>query len=442
MTLFLGLAIIAVTIFALYRQAEVRLTLVLSALVLGSIAGDPAAILRTFLVNFSKEQYVVPICSAMGFAHVLRATACDQHLVQLLVRPLRRVRGLLIPGAVLVGFVVNVPVISQTSTAVAVGTVLIPLLRAAHFSPVTCGAALLLGASLGGELLNPGAPELQTVSTALRIEPSVCVSRVLPLVLPHLAVSTLVFWLLSLRGETAYQKSQEAAKAAELPAFRVNLLKALVPAVPFVLLFLTGPPLSVLSVPESWLVAGKDGRESFSVRLIGAAMLIGVVVAALTDRKRFGGTATAFFEGAGYAFTHIVALIVAANCFGKGVEMIGLAEVVGAGIARVPALLLPVAGALPLAFAVLSGSGMAATQSLFGFFVDPSRELGIDSAHVGAVVSLGAAAGRTMSPVAAVTLMAASQTGTSPLQLARRVAVPLLAGMVVVVLAAWAATQP
>jgi C4-dicarboxylate transporter len=41
-----------------------------------------------------------------------------------------------------------------------------------------------------------------------------------------------------------------------------------------------------------------------------------------------------------------------------------------------------------------------------------------------------------MSPVAAVTLMCASMTGTDPLHLARRVAVPLLVGTAVVVLTA------
>ena len=43
---------------------------------------------------------------------------------------------------------------------------LVPLLLAARVSPVTTGAALLLGSSIGGELLNPGAPELRTVSSA------------------------------------------------------------------------------------------------------------------------------------------------------------------------------------------------------------------------------------------------------------------------------------
>ena len=36
-------------------------------------------------------------------------------------------------------------------------------MRAAGYSMATIGACLLLGASVGGELLNPGAPELLTV---------------------------------------------------------------------------------------------------------------------------------------------------------------------------------------------------------------------------------------------------------------------------------------
>jgi DcuC family C4-dicarboxylate transporter len=90
---------------------------------------------------------------------------------------------------------------------------------------------------------------------------------------------------------------------------------------------------------------------------------------------------------------------------------------------------------MPLGFAVLCGSGMAATQSLYGFFVDPARELGADPLRVGAVMALAAAAGRTMSPVAAVTLMCASLSGAEPLTLARRVAGPLAAGIGAVLLA-------
>src|SRR5262249_33109396 len=159
------------------------------------------AVVRTFLATFANERFVVPICTAMGFAYVLRYTGCDQHLVHLLVRPLTHVRPLLIPGTVLVGFLVNIPIISQTSTAATLGAVVIPILLAARFSPVTVGAALLLGSSIGGELLNPGAPELRTIvevseeaargrMSPLRLDGTACVARIFPLALLSLAAAT------------------------------------------------------------------------------------------------------------------------------------------------------------------------------------------------------------------------------------------------------------
>ena len=122
------------------------------------------------------------------------------------------------------------------------------------------------------------------------------------------------------------------------------------------------------------------------------------------------------------------------NCLGVGVKSIGLDKHLGTVIGRLPGLLTPAALAVPLVFAMICGSGFASTQSLFEFFVAPSRQLGIDPANVGALVSLGAAAGRTMSPVAAVTLMCASLCGADPMALVSRVAGPLFAGLFVVLI--------
>jgi DcuC family C4-dicarboxylate transporter len=449
MVLLAGVAVIALAVVAVARRADVRLVLSLAGLALGILAGQPQVVLRTFLATLSSEQFVIPICSAMGFAYVLRLTGCDQHLVRLLVEPVRRVRPLLIPGTVLIGFLVNVPIVSQSSTVVTVGPVLIPLLRAAGVSPVSTGAALMLGASIGGELLNPGAPELQTVSRAVteaggrELTPRDCVNYVTRPLLLHLAVTTGLFWLVSARAERRAAAAAAAggpAPAAEKGAgpeadgFRINPVKAFVPLVPVVLLFLTGPPLNWLHVPNDWLVGPKEKADLASTRLIGAAMLVGVAVAALVGGRASAGAGRAFFEGAGYAYTHIVAIIVCAYSFGKGVEVIGLDRALGQAIDRLPGLLWPSAAGVPLAFAWVCGSGFASTQSLFAFFVQPARDIGADPAAVGALVSLGAAAGRTMSPVAAVVLMCASMTGTSPWELARRVALPLLGGLAAVLL--------
>jgi C4-dicarboxylate transporter, DcuC family len=468
-----SLVVIALTVYAIVRRVDVRLVLFLADLTLSTLASaftlfstgspldllsGPMAVVRTFLVTLTNEQFVVPICTAMGFAYVLRQTQCDQHLAQLLVEPLRQVRFLLIPGAVVVGFLVNIPVVSQASTAVTVGAVLIPLLLAARLSPLTIGSALMLGASIGGELLNPGAPELRTVvaetrkaAEALGQESAVvggadCIAYILPLALLHLAMVTALFWWLSLRAEARTIKAQteEAPPAAPVARVQVNLLKALVPLVPLALLVLTSPGLGLLPLPARWLVqdpANPQEAGRFDSRLIGAAMLVGVAVAGIVGRDRkaerpVSALAMVFFEGAGYAFANIISVIVAATCFGEAVKQIGLAELLGELIRGTPALLLPLAGAVSLAFAALCGSGMAATQSLFGFFAGPALQLGIHPARVGAVVSLAAAAGRTMSPVAAVVLLCSTLTKTNPIDLVKRVALPLLAGIAVVIAAA------
>ncbi|HEX4612944.1 MAG TPA: hypothetical protein VH092_32440, partial [Urbifossiella sp.] len=208
---FAAVLAVAGAIALVVRGWDVRLVLLAAGLATAATtdaaAGKVAAlpeVVRQFLMTFSNEKFVVPICSAMGFAYVLRHTGCERHLVLLLVAPLRSVRVLLVPGVVLVGFLVNIPVISQTSTAVCIGPVVVPLMRAAGYSFATIGACLLLGASVGGELLNPGAPELLTVASYTKVPTPTQVSEYLPRpVLVQLVVSLVVIWVMSVWWERA-----------------------------------------------------------------------------------------------------------------------------------------------------------------------------------------------------------------------------------------------
>ena len=81
----LALGLIALAIYAIIRQIDVRLVLFVTALALGGLAESVDVILRKFLATFSDEKFVIPICTAMGFSYVLRRTGCDLHLVRLLV---------------------------------------------------------------------------------------------------------------------------------------------------------------------------------------------------------------------------------------------------------------------------------------------------------------------------------------------------------------------
>jgi DcuC family C4-dicarboxylate transporter len=465
-------AVLAITVAValVVKGWDVRLVLLSAALIIAASAGDVPVVVREFLATFSNEKFVVPICSAMGFAYVLKHTGCERHLVLLLVKPLRSVRVLLVPGVVAVGFLVNIPLVSQTSTAVCLGGVVVPLMRAAGYSMATIGACLLLGSSVGGELLNPGAPELLTVAAKTNVSPVEQAQRYLPpLVFTQLAIATAVIWAMSVWWERKAAReepnppspfppsltspSRGEVEDRTLPSFpgkgdggvgfappeRINLLKALVPLVPLALLFASGlpKPYQLFEVPDSWVIAKKaDGTRdpAYNSRLIGLAMLIGVLVAAAVTPNKARDCVKEFFTGAGYGFTNVVSLIVTATCFGAAIKAAGVAQLLGELIKQSPGLMQPLAAFVPLAFAAVSGSGMASTQSLYQFFHGPSVSLGLDPVSVGAMVSLGSAAGRTMSPVAAVVLMCGTLTGTNPFTLAKRVAVPLFVGITVVVL--------
>jgi DcuC family C4-dicarboxylate transporter len=454
-----GFLLIGLAVLAIVRQFDVRLVLFVTALALGGLAGRVDAVLKKFITTFSDEKFVVPICTAMGFSYVLHLTGCDKHLVRFLVKPLVRVRFLLVPGTILVGFFVNMPVVSQTSTAVSIGPVVIPILQAARIPPAVIGGAILLGNSIGGELFNPGAPELRTTiveskaaATNLGYTADVyttehCVNRIRPLNIVGLVVATGVFWWRGRRREDVGQAflpadtnegRQEclplAAADVPPPEIPINYFKAAIPIFPLVFLYLTAPGIGVFSdwLDPQWL---EDRPGQFETRLIGVAMLLGVGLAILAAPREIGHVAESFFKGAGYGFTHIISLIVTANCFGESLKLIGVDALFGGHLASSANLLLPVAGVMALGFAFLCGSGMAATQSLFGFFAGPALAMGIDPAHVGAVVSIAAAAGRTASPVSAVTLMTAKLTEVKPLDLVRQVGPPLLAGIAAMILA-------
>ena len=406
LVLTLAAAIVAAAGYAVARGADVRLVLLVAAVALAALRGNVAPVVATFLATFSDEKFVVPICTAMGFAYVLRLTECDRHLVRLLTHPLRSARVVLVPGVVLAGFLVNVPVISQTSTVVCLGAVVVPLMRAARMSDKTIGAAMLLGASIGGELLNPGAPELNSVAQQITrdlgtpVSPTDIVPAVQKLVFVHLALTTVLFWLVCWRAD---RKDGPPAAAAELPPEgRINLVRALVPLIPLVLLYLQGEPFRLFHVGERWVFLDPAKEHgAYDTRLIGLAMLVGVLAAARQPvagpRRAEGVLRRGRVRVRGGHFPDRDCPLLRDGHRGDragGVDRRGLFE-------RAPGLLVPAAGFVPLAFAALSGSGMAATQSLYGFFVGPAVRLGADPKDVGAVVAIGAAAGRTMSPVAA-----------------------------------------
>lgn len=419
---------IAVVVVLTARRLDVRLALLLGAVPLfAASAGGMADMLAKMTAEMSNPATIVPIGSALGFAYVLRMTECDREMVRLMLRPLRRLPALLIPGGIIAGYLVNTTIVSQSGTAAVLGPILIPLLRAGGLAPATAGAVLLLGSSMGGELFNPGAVEMRKLSDLTGLGGDQLVQRQAPLNFIACGTALLVFWILARRQrrQMLLDGALPETPAPESNGVPIHLFKAVVPILPLVLLFID------TMTPRFSVLTSFDGPTK-----ILAAILVGVILAGLAAPRVVPRLGSSFFEGAGYSYTYVISLIVAASTFAEGVRRSGLIEILVRALANQPAIA-PIATVLiPWALGVLCGSGIAPAIAIMEFFVPAAESLGLDPVQLGTLASLGAHFGRTMSPAAAVVAMSSRLSDAPPGDLIRRVVVPLLVGMAVMIAAA------
>ncbi|MDR0466783.1 MAG: C4-dicarboxylate transporter DcuC, partial [Deltaproteobacteria bacterium] len=152
--LWIGGAIVIATIVLLIRQYENRLVLLGAGLLMCVLSGKPFDAFSAFAGNMVVVALVQNICTVMGFAYVMRLTKCDAHLVNMLVRPLGKVRMFLVPGAVIVTFIINISLPSAAGCAAAVGSILIPLMIGLGVRPAMAATAVMAGTC--GSMISPG----------------------------------------------------------------------------------------------------------------------------------------------------------------------------------------------------------------------------------------------------------------------------------------------
>jgi DcuC family C4-dicarboxylate transporter len=129
----------------------------------------------------------------------------------------------------------------------------------------------------------------------------------------------------------------------------------------------------------------------------------------------------------GFAYANIISLTITAQCFGAGIAAIGVSQALLKLLDAGSSMALLLAGGIPWALAVLSGSGSGPILTFAQSFL---AHMGASdqSATLGALACLAGAFGRTMSPVAAVVIYSSGLVGVSPLPLIRQLLPALLAG--------------
>ena len=152
------------TFVAIIRKMEVRLALLTGGLILAVLSMNPQAWSEAFFKSMTVAGLISTILPVMGFAAVMELTGCDRHLVKMLTDPLIKVRPLLVPGAMLVTYLINTALSSAAGCAAAVGVVLIPAMMAAGIHPAMAAAAVLAGT--WGSVWSPGSPHPAVIAKA------------------------------------------------------------------------------------------------------------------------------------------------------------------------------------------------------------------------------------------------------------------------------------
>ena len=436
--IWIGLAIVVVTFYLIYKNYEARLVLALSGLVMAFIGqvvvgtnGGVSAAVDAFVKQLVNGGLVPTIVAVMGFGYVMTFTKCSDHLVNLLVKPLARVPVIVIPGAVIITWLLNIVLPSAAGIAAAVGVLLIPALIALKVRPVMAAAAVFIGT--WGSVVSPGLmfnPQIADIAFKAKEIPApdamiVIMQAALPCAIGALvaAICLTIICIVLKEGVGSTEIVKELPDGEEIQKnFKVNPIKAIIPIIPLALLVLASKQVGVLPT------------KAFSVpvcMLIGTA--IGLIVA-LFNKQKIGEASKKFCRGAGDGFCDVVILIAAAAMFASGMKAIGLTGALVDAMKGSQSVAMFAAAAGPFVMAAISGSGNAAALAFNQAITPNAADFGLTIVQLGAVAQIAAGLGRSMSPVAGGVIILAGIAGVNPMEVVKRTAIPAIVALIVVTL--------
>jgi DcuC family C4-dicarboxylate transporter len=432
--LWVGLAIVIVTFWLIYKNYEARLVLALSGLVMALLGQylcggmTVSAAVQAFIKQLVNGGLVPTIVTVMGFGYVMTFTKCSDHLVNALVRPLTHVPAIVIPGAVIITWLLNIVLPSAAGIAAAVGVLLIPALIALKVRPVMAAAAVFLGT--WGSVVSPGLmfnPQVADIAFKAKEIPApdamiVIFQEFVPCVIGA-AVAAVLLAVLAMVMREGVGSNKDDASGEAAKDFKINPIYAIVPVIPLFLLVIASKqvgwlPTKVFTVPVCMLIG------------TGIGMIVGLI-----NRQSLGDCSKRFCRGAGDGFADVVILIAAAALFAAGMKSIGLTGALVNAMKGSQSIAMFSAAAGPFVMAAISGSGNAAALAFNEAITPHAADFGLTIVQLGAVAQIAAGLGRTMSPVAGGVIILAGIAGVNPFEVAKRTALPVLIALIVTTVA-------
>ena len=398
-------------IYLLLKRHESRMVLIAAGILMCIIAGKPMAALDAFAKSMTNAGLITSVCSCMGFAWCMKYTGCDKHLVVAIGKVLKKMGFLLIPGATLATFVVNIAIPSAAGCSAAVGVIFIPILMAAGVHPAMAAAAVKSGTY--GSMLNPGLVHNGVIAKLAGVQITDVIGNHMMATVAGVLVAAVVLTVVAivLKENKGYVPE---GSVIDDESFSVNPLYAIMPLIPVIILLLGSTkvvPVLKMGVPH--------------------AMIIGAILALAATRKSPVELTKNFFNGMGDAYANIIGIIISVGVFVAGLKALGLIKALIAWMLNSTGIVKIAATFGPFVLALISGSGDAATVAFNEAVTPHAVEFGISTMNMGSIAALGGTLGRTISPIAGATIICAGIAGVDPMEVCKRNALGIVCALLV-----------
>lgn len=440
----LGIAVLILAGYAIVKKYQVNMVLLLGGLALnilaivggaeifpakfsstGVVGFDLVELLRTISVSqVSGVGFIILISG--GFAAYMQAIGASDRFVTVCAKPLSFIKNpyVILAAVFIFGHCLGLVITSAAGLAMLMVVTVYPLIISVGCSPLAAAAVvasvLAIGyapasgtANLASELIH-----LDPIEYLVRYQLPMAVPTILAMAAAHVVTQ---YWFDKKEGRG------EIADLAELESKRKDLEKtpalyALMPLFPIALLLVFNK-----------FVWGK-------VMNVATAMFISWILAFVIDLivrrnvKDSFDKSFAMFKGMGSILTSTVGLIFVAAFFAKGLQNVGIvdllmssAQSVGLGETGTGVVLSAIIGLVT----VLTGSGVAAFTSLAHIVPDAASAFGSDGISMMLMMHTASEMLRAMSPVAGVIIIVAGFAKVNPLTMVKRTIIPCLTGYVV-----------
>ena len=411
MFLIIGALVVLGVIYLLLKRHESRMVLIAAGILMCIIGGKPMAALDAFAKSMTNAGLITSVCSCMGFAWCMKYTGCDKHLVVAIGKVLKKMGFLLIPGATLATFVVNIAIPSAAGCSAAVGVIFIPILMAAGVHPAMAAAAVKSGTY--GSMLNPGLVHNGVIAKLAGTQITDVIGNHMMATVAGVIVAAVVLTVIAivLKENKGYVPE---GSVVDDDSFSVNAIYAIMPLVPVIILLLGSTkvvPALKMGVPQ--------------------AMIIGAILALAATRKSPVELTKSFFNGMGDAYANIIGIIISVGVFVAGLKALGLIKALIAWMLNSTGIVKIAATFGPFLLALISGSGDAATVAFNEAVTPHAAEFGIATMNMGSIAALGGTLGRTISPIAGATIICAGIAGVDPMEVCKRNALGIVCALLV-----------